>query len=117
MSGGQSYCRDLKRGCRTPAGRFTIYRKQAADCVSKKFPLGEGGAKMPYCMFCSAGYAVHGSYAVPGHHASHGCVRIFVEDAKWLYRAFVTVGETQVWIDHPITARPQADRNDTASGR
>ena len=62
---------------------------------------------MPYCFFYNGGYAIHGSYDVPGYHASHGCVRIFVEDAKWLYREFVKVGETQVLIDQPETGRPR----------
>jgi hypothetical protein len=110
MSGGKAYCRDLGRPCRTPPGRFTIYRMQGAGCVSKKFPLGKGGARMPYCMFYRGGYAIHGSYEVPGHHASHGCVRIFVEDAAWLYREFVTVGETQVWIDQAPPHRRFSDR-------
>lgn len=114
MSGGKSYCADLKRGCRTRPGRFTIYRKEGAGCRSKKFPLGRGGAKMPYCMFYHGGYAIHGSYKVPGYHASHGCVRIFVEDARWLARAFVEVGETQVWIDQPLDARPESDQDQGA---
>jgi hypothetical protein len=104
LSGGKSYCRDLGRGCRTRPGRFTVYRAEGAGCVSRKFPLGRGGAKMPYCMFYHGGYAVHGSYEVPGHHASHGCVRVFVQDAEWLYRHFVRVGETQVWIDQGETS-------------
>jgi len=107
MSGGKAWCQDTGHSCRTRPGCFTLYQMQGANCVSKKFPIGRGGAKMPYCMFYSGGYAIHGSYSVPGRHASHGCVRIFVEDARWLYREFVTVGKTQVWIDQPLAGGGQ----------
>ena len=40
-------------------------------------------------MFFHGGFALHGSYEVPGYHASHGCVRMFVNDAKWLNEEFV----------------------------
>lgn len=45
---------------------------------------------MPYCMFFNGGQAFHGS---PGGvikgNVSHGCVRMFVEDAEWLRYDFV----------------------------
>ena len=44
---------------------------------------------MPYCMFFHTGFALHGSYEVPGYNASHGCVRLYKEDAKWLNEEFV----------------------------
>ena len=76
------------------------YTKQAADDLAaflvlaaqiwveraahKGIVIGKGGAKMPYCMFYDGGYAIHGSYEVQGYHASHGCVRTYIEDARWL---------------------------------
>jgi lipoprotein-anchoring transpeptidase ErfK/SrfK len=50
-------------------------------------------------MFFHRGYALHGSYDVPGYNASHGCVRMFVKDAKWLNQEF-TAGEdsVKVWV-------------------
>lgn len=98
VSGGKNYCADLKRGCRTPAGTFTVYTKQGAGCKSRKFPLGKGGAKMPYCMFFTGGYAMHGSNSVPNYNASHGCVRMAPSDAKWLNQEFVNVGSTRVRV-------------------
>jgi L,D-transpeptidase ErfK/SrfK len=77
-------------------GSFTVYRKQGEGCVSSKFPLGRGGAPMPYCMHFSGGYALHGSPSVPGYNASHGCVRLFTDDARWLNHNFVDVGATKV---------------------
>lgn len=49
----------------------------------------DGGALMPYCMHFFRGYALHGSYDVPGFRASHGCVRMFIEDARWLNEEFI----------------------------
>ena len=34
-------------------------------------------------------YALHGSFTVPGHRDSHGCIRLFTEDAKWLNKEFI----------------------------
>ena len=89
MSGGKAYCSDIGRNCRTILGNFAVYRKDDAKCFSKAFPVGRGGAKMPYCMFFKGGYALHASDEVPGYHASHGCVRIFLNDAKWLNEQFI----------------------------
>lgn len=89
LSGGKGWCPDTEMRCRTPVGQFSVQRKAGARCKSNKFPIGKGGAPMPYCMFFRGGFALHGSYTVPGYHASHGCVRIFPEDAKWLNQQFV----------------------------
>lgn len=89
-SGGSSWCKDLHHSCRTAVGTFRIYGKGGAGCASKIFPLPNGGAPMPYCMFFHGGDAFHGSpHEVPGYDASHGCVRLFVDDAKWLNQQFV----------------------------
>ena len=91
VSGGQNWCSDVGRSCRTIIGSFKIYRKQGAGCVSGKFPLPNGGAKMPYCMHFRGGYALHASQ-LPGYHASHGCVRLFKADAIWLNHNFASIG-------------------------
>lgn len=82
----------------TITGTFTFYRKQGGGCVSSKYPIPRGGAPMPYCMHFKGGYAMHGSPTVPGFHASHGCVRLFTDDAKWLNQNFVDTGSTKVMI-------------------
>ena len=92
MSGGKNYCSDVKRGCRTVVGRFKFYHQRGPNCKSSKFPIGRGGAPMPYCMFFHGGFALHASPVVPGYHASHGCVRIFKEDAKWMNEEFASFG-------------------------
>lgn len=100
VSGGKDYCPDIRHGCRTPAGSFTVFDKQGEGCISHKFPLPNGGAPMPYCMHFSGGYALHGSATVPGFNASHGCVRMYPEDAEWLNHEFVETGSTRVIITH-----------------
>ncbi|HRE32879.1 MAG TPA: L,D-transpeptidase, partial [Candidatus Berkiella sp.] len=64
------------------------------------YPVGKGGAPMPYCMFFHGGYALHGSNSVPSYNASHGCVRMAPEDAQWLNEDFVQEGVTQVVIHY-----------------
>lgn len=98
LSGGKAYCADVKSPCPTLTGDFIVHRTGTVKCKSKKFPVGKGGAKMPYCMFYDGGYAIHGSYEVPGYHASHGCVRTYIEDARWLREEFVHKGWTRVII-------------------
>jgi hypothetical protein len=89
-TGGNDWCKDISKSCRTKAGHFRIYSLGSSNCVSRKFPRPRGGAPMPYCMFFNGGQALHGS---PGEvmrdNVSHGCVRLFVSDAEWLRYDFV----------------------------
>ncbi len=98
-SGGKNYCADINKGCKTVTGTFTIYRKQGSECKSNRFPVGKGGAPMPYCMHFHGAYAMHGGQ-VPNYNASHGCVRLVHEDAQWLNEDFVRVGSTRVNITY-----------------
>lgn len=92
-SGGSDWCRDLHRPCHTSVGTHTVYSAKGENCRSSIFPLPRGGAPMPYCMYFSNGQAFHGGpEEVLGFNASHGCVRVFVEDAQWLYEDFVDMG-------------------------
>lgn len=91
-SGGKAYCADIGKPCRTPAGKYSVYRKGTAACKSSKFPVGRGGAPMPYCMFFHGGYAIHGSGHVPAYNASHGCIRTLPVHAKWLSQNFMKHG-------------------------
>ena len=77
---------------KTIKGEFRVYSERGKYCVSNTFPVDVigGGAPMPYCMFFKGGYAMHASTVVPGYHASHGCIRMSYEDARWLSKHFVT---------------------------
>lgn len=91
VSTGRDLCPDIKgKSCATPSGSWHTFNKDADQCSSTVFPIEtNGGAPMPYCMWFFKGYALHGSPIVPGYRDSHGCVRLFVEDAKWLNEEFV----------------------------
>lgn len=91
-SGGKGYCPDIHRGCHTPRGVFTVHSKGGPGCKSTRYPVGRGGAPMPYCMFFSKYYAVHGSNDVPNYNASHGCIRVTPSEASWLSHNFMTIG-------------------------
>ena len=92
ISGGRKVCSDTGDDCATVQGDYAIFRKQGAGCQSSKYPLDtNGGAPMPYCMHFFKGFAMHGS-RLPGYHNSHGCVRLFHDDAKWLNESFATYG-------------------------
>ena len=91
-SGGRGYCPDIHRSCRTPAGTYSVIAKSGPSCRSSRYPVGKGGAPMPYCMFFSKYYAVHGSPDVPNRNASHGCIRVVPSEARWLNQNFMTVG-------------------------
>lgn len=96
-SGGSTWCKELGRPCTTPSGKFTIKRKGTADCKSGKYPLPNGGAAMPYCMFFLNAYAIHGSPHVPDYNASHGCIRVRTHAAQWLTNNFINIG-TRVYV-------------------
>lgn len=89
ISSGKNYCPDVKRNCYTVIGSFHMFNKEDVKCESSKFPVGRGGARMPFCMFFYRGFAMHGSDEVPGYRDSHGCIRLFTKDAKWLNHKFI----------------------------
>lgn len=89
-SAGSDWCRDLDSPCHTRSGSFRVYSLGSSDCISHKFPLPRGGAPMPYCMYFNNGQALHGEpNGLPGYNASHGCVRLYVNDAEWLRYDFI----------------------------
>lgn len=88
IASGRLQCPDSPSKCLTLTGTYRIFSKEDVRCKSDIFPIGKGGAKMPYCMYFHKGFALHGSDDMPGYRASHGCVRMFVRDAKWLNESF-----------------------------
>ena len=48
---------------------------------------GRYGSPMPYSIFFTGGYAIHGSYDIGhlGYPASHGCIRLHPQNAGALY--------------------------------
>jgi lipoprotein-anchoring transpeptidase ErfK/SrfK len=70
----------------TPEGRFAIYRKVGGFDPS---PLGT----LFDPMYFTGGYAVHGNPSVPPYPASHGCVRVPMWIAPYLFQTN-SYGET-----------------------
>ena len=72
--------------------------------TSKKFPGGNymGLGNMPYAVFISNGYAIHGTtpgnFAKLGNRASHGCIRLHPDNAKVFNALVKTVGLKQTWV-------------------
>lgn len=103
-SGGADWCDDIKRVCHTPTGEFKIREKYGPETRSNLFPVGCYGktcAPIPYFMkFDRFGTGLHGSPYVPGWNDSHGCVRLFPEDAKWLNENFAEVGTTIIILPY-----------------
>lgn len=66
---------------KTRTGTFTVFRRDK-DHRSSLF-----GSPMPYSQFFSGGQALHGSRNMmdPYEGHSHGCVNMFVEDARQLW--------------------------------
>jgi lipoprotein-anchoring transpeptidase ErfK/SrfK len=62
----------------TPVGRFSIYRKVTGFDPS---PLGT----LFDPMYFTGGYAIHGNPSVPPYPASHGCVRVPMWIAPYLF--------------------------------
>lgn len=93
-SAGSNWCSDLGRRCHTAVGTFRVFSLGSSSCISSRFPIPYGGAPMPYCMYFNHNQALHGSPA--GHvvegNVSHGCVRMHVDDARWLRFNFVNIG-------------------------
>lgn len=99
-NGGSQYCADLGRPCRTPVGTFRVHRKGDVSCVSNKFPVGRGGAPMPYCMFFHGGYAIHGSPYISNVNGSHGCIRVTTSAASWLHSNFMNHGTKVIVLSY-----------------
>jgi hypothetical protein len=91
-SAGADWCQDMGSQCHTVTGRYRVRSLGGPGCVSPSFPMPNGGAPMPYCMYFTPYQALHGSYELAHANISHGCVRMRVADAKWLRYHFVTIG-------------------------
>ena len=99
-NGGADFCPDLGEPCHSPGGTYAVQDKGSFGCVSKKFPIGKGGAWMPYCMHFGGGYAIHGSPVISERNASHGCIRVTTDAAKWLSYEFIKVGTKVVVLSY-----------------
>jgi len=84
-----------RKGYSTPTGDYTpkwISRMH----YSKKYD----NAPMPYSVFYSGGYAIHGTNQIRrlGRPASHGCVRLHPRNARKLYKLVRKYGKKNMKI-------------------
>jgi hypothetical protein len=84
------HCSTGRPSLPTPAGHFSIFLK-ALDWWSTTYLDW-----MPFASFFSGGDAIHGFPDVPAYPASHGCVRISMPEAPWVY-TFMYYG-AQVYV-------------------
>ncbi len=62
----------------TPRGWFKVYWRDGGWV--------EGSLGWLYnALYFTGGFAIHGSNSVPDYPASHGCVRVSIDDAEWLF--------------------------------
>lgn len=84
-----------RTGHRTPTGVFQPYMMKKMHYSSKY-----ENAPMPNSIFFYGGYAIHATNAVNrlGSPASHGCVRLHPQNAKWLFRMIQEYGKENTFI-------------------
>jgi hypothetical protein len=99
---GADYCPDTGVPCRTTTGSFRVTAMRGEDCASHIYPVGKGGALMPYCTFFHGGESLHGSpdNMLVEQNISHGCIHIRIPDAEWIQNNFATIGTKVVILSY-----------------
>jgi hypothetical protein len=111
--GGRDRCLDTWKKCHTVTGKFKIEFIGDENSRSHLYPIGcpkkEPCAPMPHFVgfhqcyprerMCFYGF--HSSNRMEGKHASHGCVRLFLDDAKWLNQNFAKLGMRVITLPYP----------------
>ena len=84
-----------RKGFNTPSGQYKPYLLKRLH-YSKKYD----NAPMPWSIFFHEGYAIHATGEVErlGAPASHGCVRLELKNARWLYRLIDESGKENTYI-------------------
>jgi|LauGreDrversion4_2_1035121.scaffolds.fasta_scaffold1850540_1 lipoprotein-anchoring transpeptidase ErfK/SrfK len=84
-----------RKGYNTPSGEYRPYLLKRLH-YSKKYD----NAPMPWSIFFHEGYAIHATGEVErlGSPASHGCVRLELKNARWLYRLIDESGKENTYI-------------------
>ena len=58
-------------------------------------------APMPNSIFFHGGYAIHATYDIKrlGRPASHGCIRLSPQNARWLFQLVKDYGKENTFIE------------------
>lgn len=85
-----------RKGYRTPTGAFQPYLVKKMH-YSRKYD----NAPMPHSIFFLGGYAIHGTSNLKrlGRPASHGCIRLHPQNARWLYQIVNDYGKDNTYIE------------------
>ena len=85
-----------RKGYRTPTGTFQPYLMKKMHYSSKY-----DNAPMPNSIFFHGGYAIHATEAVNnlGRPASHGCIRLHPQNARWLFKLVSEYGKENTFIE------------------
>jgi N-acetylmuramoyl-L-alanine amidase len=73
----------------TPRGRFFVIRRERRSW-SRPYRVW-----LPYALYFHRGWAIHGYPRVPDRPASHGCIRLALEDARLVF-AQTGIGTTVI---------------------
>ncbi len=120
--GGMDRCLDTWRRCRTIVGDdLGVTMKGNEKTRSHTYPIGcpkkEPCAPTPWFVgfyrrlpphiLKKYGrlYGFHASEKMVGKHASHGCVRLFLDDAKWINQNFAEKGTKVIIKKYPYPNR------------
>lgn len=84
-----------RKGYNTPTGVFKPYLMKQMH-YSRKYD----NAPMPNSIFFLGGYAIHATYDIKrlGRPASHGCIRLAPQNARWLYQIVSEYGKENTTI-------------------
>ena len=85
-----------RKGFRTPTGVFQPYLVKKMH-YSRKY----NNAPMPHSIFFLGGYAIHGTDDLKrlGRPASHGCIRLHPQNARWLFQVVKDYGKHNTYIE------------------
>lgn len=84
-----------RKGYNTPIGEYQPYLLKTMHYSSKY-----DNAPMPNSIFFHGGYAIHATYDLKrlGRPASHGCIRLHPQNAKWLFHIVKEYGKENTYI-------------------
>lgn len=85
-----------RKGYTTPSGEFRPYMLKTMHYSSKY-----NNSPMPHSIFFYGGYAIHATTEIKklGRPASHGCIRLHPQNARWLYRIVQQYGKYNTYIE------------------
>lgn len=84
-----------RKGYYTPVGNYQPYLLKKMH-YSRKYD----NAPMPNSIFFHGGYAIHATLDIKrlGRPASHGCIRLSPQNARWLFRLVQDYGKENTYI-------------------